>query len=106
MDDLISRQAVLALPTNVTRTLSGKVVEETIDVEKIKALPPVHPRTGKWILCDNQNEEDVANGNYLYKCSECERSDLHAKTQKVPYCWWCGAIMENDTINGGKRNVE
>lgn len=50
-------------------------------------------RTGKWILHDNQRQEDVDCGNYLYICSECGYSDLHAKTQDVPYCWHCGAKM-------------
>ena len=52
------------------------------------------PKTGKWILHDNQRQEDIDNGNYLYICSECNKSDLHAKSQEVPYCWWCGAKME------------
>ncbi len=43
MDDLISRQAVLALPRNITRNMRGKVVEESIDVELLKALPTVQP---------------------------------------------------------------
>ena len=52
------------------------------------------PKTGKWMLCDNQRQEDINNGNYMYTCTNCLRSDVHAKTQKVPYCWWCGAKME------------
>lgn len=51
-------------------------------------------RRGKWILHENQRQEDVDNGNYLYICSECGRSDIHAKTQEVPFCWYCGAKME------------
>lgn len=43
MDDLISRQAVLALPRSITRNMSGEVVEETIDVAAIKALPSAQP---------------------------------------------------------------
>lgn len=51
---------------------------------------------GEWIVHENQRQEDVDNGNYLYVCSECGKSDIHAKTQKVPYCWWCGARMDGD----------
>ena len=42
-EDLISRQAVLALPRNITRNIRGEVVEETIDVAAIKELPPAQP---------------------------------------------------------------
>ncbi len=41
--DLIDRNAVLRLPRNVTKNLSGEVIEETIDVDRIKRLPSVEP---------------------------------------------------------------
>lgn len=65
-------------------------------LEFIERQPTIEPerKTGKWILYDNQRQEDVDCGNYLYICSECGYSDLHAKTQDVPYCWYCGAKME------------
>ena len=51
------------------------------------------PKTGHWILADDQNEEDVENDNYRFICSECQCSDIHAKGTIVPYCWKCGAKM-------------
>lgn len=66
-----------------------KVIDEEPTVEERKF--------GYWILHENQRQEDVDNGNYLYTCSECGKSDLHAKVQEVPYCWWCGAKMEGWT---------
>ena len=42
-EDLISRQAVLVLPRNITRNMRGEVVEESIDVDAIKALPSAPP---------------------------------------------------------------
>ena len=60
MSDLIDRQAVLALPRSITRNMRGKVVEESIDVEMIKALPPVQPKRGRWLK----------DGDAHY-CSEC-----------------------------------
>ena len=62
------------------------------------ALKDAQPerKKGKWRLADKQNPEDKANGNYLYFCSNCFHADLHAKTQEVPYCWYCGAEMEED----------
>lgn len=58
-------------------------------------LPPVtpQPRTGYWILADEQNKEDVENDNYRFICSKCQCSDIHAKGTIVPYCWKCGTKM-------------
>lgn len=51
------------------------------------------PKTGHWILADEQNKEDVENDNYRFICSECQCSDIHAKDTIVPYCWKCGCRM-------------
>lgn len=48
---------------------------------------------GEWVLSKSQNDDDVANGNYTYVCTNCQHTDIHAKTQRVPYCWYCGAKM-------------
>lgn len=58
----------------------------------VRNFPPVtlKQKIGHWIpmgLVD-------ANGNRNYECSECHHGDTHAKTQIVPYCWYCGAKME------------
>ena len=52
------------------------------------------PKTGHWIFAGEENEEETRNGNFLYVCSECCHSDVHAKSTEVPYCWYCGAKME------------
>lgn len=49
------------------------------------------PKRGKWILKNRETD-----GNYRYMCSECGHIDIQAKTQEVPYCWYCGASMESD----------
>lgn len=87
MDDLISRHAAIdAIERAVTKEAARW---------SIKELPSAQPeRTGRWILHENQRQEDVDNGNYLYICSKCGKSDIHAKTQEAPFCWWCGAKME------------
>ena len=74
-------------------------VSDAVDV--LRKLPSAHRpvderKHGEWIVYENQRQEDVDNGNYLYVCSECGKSDIHAKTQKVPFCWWCGARMDGD----------
>ena len=56
----------------------------------------IEPKTGKWILSDLQSIEGMENGNYYYFCSNCLHGDVHAKTQEVPYCWYCGVRMEGE----------
>lgn len=60
----------------------------------IRNLPSADRPQGKWLLSDLQYKEDNDNGNYAYVCTNCNHTDIHAKTQKVPYCWWCGAKMK------------
>lgn len=61
--------------------------------EKAEKALKQEPKTGRWILAEEQNKEDVENDNYRFICSECQCSDIHAKGTKVPYCWKCGAKM-------------
>lgn len=61
--------------------------------EKIKKIMPLK---AKWILSSFQNEEDNTNNNYQYECSNCGHGDIHAKDVYVPYCWHCGAKMEDN----------
>lgn len=56
MSDLISRQAVLALPRDCIRNMKGEIVEETINVDAIKTLPSVEPeriQNNAVHLCDS-----------------------------------------------------
>lgn len=60
--------------------------------DREKLLDELRPR-GKWI------EEIVpvglvGRGNGQYRCSNCQHGDVHAKTQEVPFCWYCGAKMD------------
>lgn len=55
-------------------------------VEKWEDAEPV--KHGKWrYIRDEEN-------NGLYECSECHHGDIHAKEREVPYCWNCGAKMD------------
>lgn len=62
--------------------------------EVIMSIPSADRPQGKWVLSVVQHEEDTANGNYAYICSNCHHTDVHAKTMTVPFCWYCGAEME------------
>lgn len=55
------------------------------------------PKEGEWIdeavpVCL------VGKGNRQCRCSLCGHRDIQAKTQKVPYCWFCGAKMNEKHI--------
>lgn len=67
-------------------------------IEECNGEQSVEPerKPGKWMLFENQRQEDINNGNYMYTCSNCLHYDIHAKTVKVPYCWFCGAKMEGE----------
>ena len=62
-------------------------------MDELMAMIADRPQ-GKWLLSDLQSQVDNDNGNYAYVCTNCNHTDIHAKTQKVPYCWWCGARMK------------
>lgn len=53
-------------------------------------------RHGHWIKKDH-----VFYDNYRYECSECHHYDEHSESREVPYCWHCGALM--DEVNDDKR---
>lgn len=57
--DLIDRNAVLKLPRNVTKNLSGEVIDETIDVDRIKNLQPFECIVDRW--CTDCGEYDAKN---------------------------------------------
>ena len=75
--------------------------------QRVNELPPVkpQPKTGYWILADEQNKEDVENDNYRFICSECQCSDIHAKDTIVPYCWKCGTLMVEPQEKYCDRNI-
>lgn len=96
-EDAVSRQeAIDALRRDPKGKSSGYSSEDAIVT--IGAVPTVQPerKKGKWLLSDEQRREDTDNCNYLFFCSNCLHSDIHAKTQEVPYCWWCGANMRGE----------
>lgn len=75
--------------------LNEKREKEVPDDEAFGKAEQLRPK-GKWILSDNQRQEDMENGNYMYICSNCLRSDIHAKSAIVPFCWFCGAEMRGE----------
>lgn len=83
--DILSEDEKLVLSVNKTICKAIKALPSA-DVQSV--------RHGHWMLCEDQNQDDVNNGNYLYVCSNCNHSDIHARTVDVPFCWFCGAKMD------------
>ena len=48
---------------------------------------------GQWIYIRDEGT------NAVYECSECQHFNIHAKSLKVPYCWFCGAKMDEGAQN-------
>ena len=112
MNDLISREATIDAMENTDwyhQNQNGEMVHGASSEDQawykaedvygvLERMSSTHPerKKGKWLLSDEQRREDTDNDNYLYFCSNCLHSDIHAKTQEVPYCWWCGANMRGE----------
>ena len=60
----------------------------------VDAVEVVH---GRWLY----EEEPDENNNVQAHCSVCFAGDLHSTslTNKVPYCWKCGAKMDGGNGN-------
>ena len=50
MMDLISRDAVLSLPRDTEKTLSGMIINQYVNIRDIEELPTVQPEQ-QWIPC-------------------------------------------------------
>lgn len=102
-EDLISRQAATEMMedgTLVVRVSGAKDVSRVLVMDTdthvgggLYYADKDNKPTGEWIRRKKQNKADLDNGNALYECSNCGHADLHAETQEVPYCWFCGSWM-------------
>ena len=70
--ELIDRNAVLKLPRNVTKNLSGEVIEETIDVDRIKRLPSVQHEIILCKDCRYSEYDSVFNTRYCHNKGKAE----------------------------------
>lgn len=108
-EDCISRQEVLDILKNKWNMFSDANDAMQKSIDTIETLPPVisQPKTGHWILNDNQGVQAV--GCLIYHCSECGReisSKYHGKIsllKEYPYCH-CGAKMVEPQESEGKND--
>lgn len=102
MADYIEREATV----NLLQSLGSRdyrrekgTIQEAIKMVSCPEYTPscdVEPvRHGRWI---NETDPDD-NNNITTECSECHHSDVHAKNTAVPYCWFCGAKMDQEADN-------
>ena len=103
-ENAISRQAVISTIYDNKSDFKNDFAQGFF-ADRIRDLQPVNPqpKTGHWILADEQNKEDVENNNYRYICSKCQCSDIHAKGTIVPYCWKCGRRMVESQESEGEE---
>ena len=52
-------------------------------------------RVGHWIMLHKTHNVDEDN-DYDWRCSECNHVDCHNINVEVPYCWHCGALMDEE----------
>ena len=61
------------------------IVDDTPTVEERKH--------GHWVQVSDWDK----NGQAHFDCSVCGAGDVHADDAEVPYCWHCGAVMDEVT---------
>lgn len=103
MDDLISRQAALALAKDIiVPTKDGSAYKHRcIDPDEIRQLPSAQPerKRGRWIIHSDE-------AGYVVNCSECGNgyagrrkwnpaAEEYERPSLSKYCPNCGAEMEN-----------
>lgn len=69
-------------------TVADLIVDEVPTVEERKH--------GHWVQVSDWDK----NGQAHFDCSVCGAGDVHADDAEVPYCWHCGAVMDEVVKNG------
>lgn len=55
---------------------------------------------GHWIQVSDWDK----NGQAHFDCSVCGAGDVHADDAEVPYCWHCGAVMDEVAEDEVRQN--
>ena len=67
-------------------------LEELIDYAPTVDVEPV--RHGRWIKRSKVYPDFPYDSTYTYECSNCGYTDTHGEDVEVPFCWHCGAKMD------------
>ena len=55
---------------------------------------------GHWVQVSDWDK----NGQAHFDCSVCGAGDVHADDAEVPYCWHCGAVMDEVAEDEVRQN--
>ena len=88
-DDYIRRQDVLNLPQSVERNLRGEIVERSVDVGAIEALPSADVAQVVHARWENYSPVTI-------KCSRCGHVIHDWRYSECKYCPNCGAKMDGE----------
>lgn len=65
-------------------------------IDVLENCPAVEERKhGHWVQVSDWDK----NGQAHFDCSVCGAGDVHADDAEVPYCWHCGAVMDEEAKN-------
>lgn len=65
------------------------------------AQPTIEERKhGHWVQVSDWDK----NGQAHFDCSVCGAGDVHADEAEVPYCWHCGAVMDEVAEDEVRQN--
>lgn len=86
--------------TIVVRKADGNEVwESVLYAEQIDNAPTIDAepiRHGRWIKRTKVHPDLPNDSTYNYECSDCSYMDTHGANVEVPYCWHCGAKMDEE----------
>ena len=80
-------------PNDSTRFTDGKHYSDAWSIN----LPTVK-KHGHWIERTKVYPDLLNDTTYNYECSNCGYWDQHGAKVEVPYCWHCGAKMDEDEL--------
>ena len=94
-NDLISRSDAVGMMhlclnacNNFERTcVYAHAIKQLEKIPTADVAPVVHAH---WIDTGRSDGND----NYDFVCCRCKHTDIHSRQVKVPYCWFCGARMD------------
>lgn len=67
----------------------------------VTQAPTVEERKhGHWVQVSDWDK----NGQAHFDCSVCGAGDVHADDAEVPYCWHCGAVMDEVAEDEVRQN--
>ena len=91
MAEYIEKEALLQAYYKIRPELGTRVIEWTDILENFPTTDVQPVKRGKWKQVSTQVDEY---NNHLYECTACRATDRHNINVNVPYCWHCGAKME------------